>query len=269
LKRLGGNSLFWEGIMPTKFFFVVGTGCSATTWLYKILRDIPGTQIEMYWCFKHDLKEIGKAYNSEQDANKYIRKFRKPLMLRRLKKVKIYGEINCVLRWHCGALKRAFPKASIIHLVRDGRDYVRSMMARPYRFADNPEKEDVATRYVRPKKGDNCQEKWASMTRFEKICWEWRRTNEYIRGHLKQKPAQMERMLSDFDYFKKYFLTPFGLKIAKELWAKRIKIQGKPDQRIVLPHYSEWNDEILFQFNKICGVEMMACGYGESYDSVS
>jgi len=253
-----------------KFFFVIGTGCSATTWLYQTLQNIPETQIEMYWCFWEDLKEIDRAYNSEQEASKYIEDYRKPRMLHRLKRgIRTYGEINGMLRWHCAALKQAFPSATIVQLVRDGRAWVRSMMARECRFHPNFAMEDVTTRYMRPKDGDKCYERWDSMSRFEKICWEWARTNEYIRQCLGKEIVQMERMLADFSYFRTYLITPFGLEISEKLWTERIKVEGKPDRRVVMPHYSEWDDKILREFNEICSDEMLACGYGGDYDSFS
>ena len=78
-----------------------------------------------------DIDAYRRAFFRPEDAERYIASFRKKEMyLRtRLADFTIYGEVNSLLRRHLHALSHHFPAAGFLHMVRDGRDVVRTMMS--------------------------------------------------------------------------------------------------------------------------------------------
>lgn len=84
-------------------------------------------------------------------------------------------------------LKELFPKAKFIHLIRDGRDTVRSMYARNW-FVDNEleinKHEWAEYRLNGYLAGDVDEEKWKNWGAFERCCWYWSYINESISKEL-------------------------------------------------------------------------------------
>lgn len=124
----------------TNLFFILALGRSGTTFLAKLLHQIPNTVV-FHEPVQEDFKAYREAFNNPLAAKWYIHTFRKKEIYLRMREnhhVKSYGEVNSALRRHVEALKRAFPQATFIHLVRDGRDVVRSMMSRRTMQLDDP-----------------------------------------------------------------------------------------------------------------------------------
>ncbi|MDW3219861.1 MAG: hypothetical protein R8F63_14700 [Acidimicrobiales bacterium] len=86
----------------------------------------------------------------------------------------LYGETSHFWKGLLPELRRAYPAAQIVHLVRDGRSVVKSFQARSL-YADVPG--DLGYRnQVLPVHTPE-------MGRFERICWYWRYWNEEIANH--------------------------------------------------------------------------------------
>lgn len=90
-----------------------------------------------------------------------------------------YGETSNFWRLKLGQLMEKYPEATYIHLIRNGRDSVKSLQVR-----------DLYTdvlglaphNYIQlPVKG------WNSLTRFEKLCHYWRHWNELIEKRVKSR----------------------------------------------------------------------------------
>lgn len=122
-------------------------------------------------------------------------------------KGKIYGESNHKLATLIPVLADAFPEARFIWLVRDGRDVVASTFyAREWykavdEIVNRPSnyptalKEWTWYRLRGDLTGDMSTAQWEALTRFEKNCWLWRRTNEIIREHLYRLPQERWRLV--------------------------------------------------------------------------
>ncbi len=110
-----------------------------------------------------------------------------------------YGETNNRLALLLPAVRRAFPEAQIIWLLRDGRSFVASELQRgayrrlsplPWRRSkwDRWRLSGAAARAVEP-------QQWESWSAFEKICWQWGWVNRLIASDLADLGPEQKRVL--------------------------------------------------------------------------
>ncbi|HSE84297.1 MAG TPA: sulfotransferase [Thermodesulfobacteriota bacterium] len=237
-------------------FFVLSLGRSGTKLLADLLNEAPGT------CVAHepvieDFRAHQEAFHSEESARNYIRHFRRKEIYLRVGKeaISTYGEVNSVLRRHCNALREAFPNATFIHLIRDGRDVVRSMISRKTMTLW-----DDHTRHIYPTEGDPYRTKWSDMSRFERLCWYWQVENRYLRAFVEEK-VRFEELITSYEYFKQNILYPLKLEISEDVWRKVMNVRKNVTEEYKIPHWSQWDGVKLESFRKICGEEMIKNGY--------
>lgn len=237
-------------------FFILAIGRSGTNFFSHLLNKSKNAYI-VHEPVRSDFRAYKEAFFSERKACKYFKGFRKKEIYLRAKSqnLEIYGEVNSVIRRHCNAIKAFFPKAYIFHLVRDGRDVVRSTMARRTMTGEDPN-----TKNIKPTEDDLWYNNWARMNRFERLCWYWDVENRYLHENI-DSLIQFEKLISDFDYFNKKLLKPLDLNISKEIWEKEIKNPKNITKKHRIPHWREWDTEKLETFNKICGETMKKLGY--------
>lgn len=237
-------------------FFVLAIGRSGTKFLAELLNKAPGAYV-VHEPVRDDFQAHQRAFHSEEEARNYIHRFRKKEIYLRARNADIhtYGEVNGILRRHCLVLKEAFPNAKFIHLIRDGRDVVRSMMSRNTMKAEDPN-----TKFIYPKRRNPWTNKWPEMTRFEKLCWYWAVENRYLRKQI-EKAVQLEKLVSSYDYFNAELLEPLGLKIPQRIWEKTASTPKNVTDEHVIPHWSNWDYEIMQKFNALCDEEMIRNGY--------
>lgn len=184
-----------------------------------------------------------------------------------------YGEVNSFLRYEVDWLRRRFDPV-LIHLVRDGRDFVRSAYIRKVYTSfelDGP---------ILPRDDDPYAARWAGMSRFQRLCWYWMHTNEFLASRC-ESFARFEDMLRDYDLFDSRVLQLTGVKIPRELWEREIGrpkntsrdfrmkkmvrewVLGKRQGPSIepLPSWKEWDAETTDQFWQICGDTMNRFGY--------
>lgn len=209
-----------------------------------------------YW-FYH------KALRSEEEEKKYIGEFRKNEIYYRIHKsgVKLYGEINPFLRRHCKALQELIPNAKYFHLVRDGRDVVRSIMSREILSNKDP-----LGHLTYPPDNDEYKDKWQRMNRFEKICWLWQTDNRYMREQIRYT-IQFEQLISDYDYFKEKLLDYIGIFIDKRTWEEYMNHRVNITPSYKIPHWSQWSKQQMKSFDEICSDEMEKCGYSLKWEN--
>lgn len=82
-------------------------------------------------------------------------------------------ESNSLLAVHVGAIKRLFPKATIIHLIRNPIDSVLSFMS-----AELYDKDSKITRHHIRLLDNNI---WRELSRFERCCHYWVEINKMVR----------------------------------------------------------------------------------------
>lgn len=237
-------------------FFILAIGRSGTRFLAELLNQAEGTYV-VHEPVREDFKAHQDAFHCNEKARDYIQNFRKKEIYLRAcnRELHAYGEVNGILRRHCLALKEAFPKAKLIHLIRDGRDVVRSMMSRKTMTA-----EDANTGRIYPAKADPWQDKWPGMSRFERICWYWQAENRYLRQSIETR-VQLEKIVSSYDYFKSKLLDELGLEISRQAWQEAASIPKNATEQHKISHWREWGQDMMRRFQDICGEEMAENGY--------
>ena len=103
-----------------------------------------------------------------------------------------------------------------MHLVRDGRDVVRSILVR-----DTFTNKDLKTRYLAPRPNDPYHDKWSSMNRFERICWYWQNENNVISQSL-NTVVRFEKLITSYDYLQENLLTKLHIDIPESVWKEEV-----------------------------------------------
>jgi hypothetical protein len=260
--------------MSMKYFFILAMGRSGTNFLASLLTGAEGALV-YHEPVAEDLKYFGLRYagqfNKVMDG--YLEKRFQMLLKNIPQEYSVYGEINSYLRYEVDWLKKELNPV-LIHLVRDGRDFVRSAYIRD---AYTNDERNVT---IVPRDQDSIAEKWEDMDRFQKLCWYWKHTNDFISSKVEQT-VHFEKILTDYDYFKKNILEPIGLNISNQNWEKEV---GKPKntsrkkmlkQNVkraaffwktnpaieAIPHWSRWDARRIKQFDDICSKTMKRFGY--------
>jgi hypothetical protein len=245
-----------QWIAGRKFFFILAIGRSGTTFLAHFLNLAPDAAV-FHEPSKSDIDAYRRAFFSPEDAERYIASFRKKEMYLRARgsDCRVYGEVNSLLRRHCHALRHHFPKAGFLHMVRDGRDVIRTMMST---VALHPG--DMWTWWLRPHETDPFYNQWDTMDRFAKLCWYWRVENQHLRTCI-GNTVKFEDVRSDYECFEHRILRPFGLTLPRSTWEEQVAAPRNVTERYKLPHWREWDAHHTKTFATICGDEMEANGY--------
>jgi hypothetical protein len=167
----------------------------------------------------------------------------------------VYGEVNSLLRRHVHALRRHFPAAGFLHVVRDGRDVVRTMMS-----TNALRPGDMWTWWLRPHESDPFFAQWRTMDRFAKLCWYWRVENHHLRTSI-GSTVKFEAITGDYECFEQRILRPFGLVLPQSVWKQQAGVQRNPTGTYRIAHWREWDAHQTQTFETICGDEMRANGY--------
>ena len=237
-------------------FFILGLGRSGTKFLADVLNRKQNA-IVFHEPIRVDFEALVEAHKSGEAARKYIKTYRKKKMFGLVKnlKVDVYGEANSNLRYHRQALMESFPNAKLLHVVRDGRDVVRSIMARKHYTGSAASHHEL-----KPRDDDPLLAHWDQMRRFEKICWLWADANRSIRCDVLPY-VKFEYLVSDYDYFLKHIETYLDIEIGEVLWHEVVSKPTNITMRFNLPKWTEWDDRLMQTFNSICAEEMEYFGY--------
>ena len=256
LRFLIKNKKINELIKNKQFFFIFAIGRSGTNFLSNLLNLSPNALV-VHEPVGNDFRAYRQAFNNEENAYKYINNFRKKEIYYRIRKenFSIYGEVNGVLRRHCKSIINSFSgNTKFFHLVRDGRDVVRSIASRKS-FAN-----DENNKIIIPKQGDPYRQEWKRMIIFEKICWFWKVENEYIHKYVKER-INFEQIISNYNYLKEKLLDPLGLEISEKIWKDEINKPKNITIKYKIPHWKEWTKGRTYYFNNICSETMKKLGY--------
>lgn len=256
----GANDKVEAWLNEKNIFFIVSTGRTATVWLSHLLDKVDSCHV----CHEPIPPNASIPHRDvcirPESATGHI-KFRKKEIYYRCRKepdFSTYGEVNGGLRRHVKALSEQIPHARIVHVVRDGRDVVRSVVSRPV-FTDNHPiyKEN----FVLPT-GEMSPDQFKKLSRFEKICWSWKVENKYMRENTNLR-ARFEDITTSYELFKAQILAPLGLELNKSIWEQSIGKRNKTG-RFTLGPWQDWSQEERDIFEGICGEEMAEYGYDMS-----
>ena len=237
-------------------FFILSTGRTGTAWISNILSLTEDSHI-VHEPIPLEAYAHKQAVYNEKKAEKYIQHVkRKDIFIRVFRHdCRVYGEVNGNLRRHIPFLKKYFPNAMLLHLVRDGRKIVRSILARS------------TFNGMHPIFGSECpipsrelNEAWTEMSEFEKACWAWKEENTYMRKQLPHL-ARLEDITSSYNAFQMQVLEPLDLFLSEQDWEKYADTKVNESKKNKVRLDEEWTEEQQRIFESICGDEMKALGY--------
>lgn len=237
-------------------FIISSTGRTGTTWLAELLNQIQGTYVvhepvpdEQYYHVE--------AFMRPERALPYLQEFRLREMAFRIRALRpaVYGEVNGALRRHVGALRELVPDFRIVHLVRDGRDVVTSVMN-----TETYTPHDKTYADFHPPTDTIDLARWQSMDRFSKACWLWACENAHLRKYASHR-ARFEDITAGYDLFKKQILDPLDLNFEESVWATHNSKPLNATQVTRHPGYEGWTDAQKDTFWCLCENEMTVHGY--------
>jgi len=172
--RGGGPRL---GRADERMVFVVGSPRSGTTFLGRSVGSLPGfIDLGEVAALKAAIPEL--AGLPEEEAAARIRR-----VLVRTRRVALVGSRRAVEQtpetaYVAGAAVRAFPDAAVLHIVRDGRDVVCSLLEQGWLSAGRGGRDDAGLAYgaqarfwVEPER----QAEFARASDARRCAWAWRR----------------------------------------------------------------------------------------------
>jgi ribonuclease HI len=160
-------------------------------------------------------------------------------------------------------LRRVFPEALLVHVVRDGREYVRSGMSRPWYTEQDQELRRGRRLRALDFPDDPWHQAWNTLSRFEKICWRWQKKDNLIASALEEDPLAITiRFETLFDHsqeagFRRLWdflglppnVDPAPLEAARSAPANATA-------QYTFPAWPEWSAEQKRQFDRIAGPQM-------------
>lgn len=169
-------------------------------------------------------------------------------------------------------LAKVFPEAHLIHLIRDGRDVVRSGMSLAW-YVDDPKNEWNPSWWPAP---EGCDD------RFSKCCWLWAETNRLLAAALKMIPRTQAHTVRLEELVKvgmKNLSQAIGFPIVERLphmnahpLLTSIHVEGEPpefrdlkpresEKGYACPHWSEWDKDRILKAKRWMGDELERWGY--------
>jgi hypothetical protein len=250
------QSLVEEWVNNWKIFFILGFGRSGTAFMADLLNKASGAYV-FHEPVLEDFFAHARAHRNPKDADRYMGGFRKKEIFTRMRHLPsgIYGEVNSTLRCHAEAIRKAFREVTLIHLVRDGRDVVRSSVGRRTMTVRNP-----FSMSIHPDESDPWRVPWREMDRFARICWFWQEENSRLRKTI-GNPVQFEKILSSYEYFQSEILEPCHIHIDTNVWESAVASPRNTTDKFSMPRWDQWTLEQQKTFREICGEEMENCGY--------
>lgn len=165
-------------------------------------------------------------------------------------------------------LAAAFPTARLLVLVRDGRDFVRSVITNEVpdptpvgwlsadRKMTNQEK-FIALGRLRPLPESTHYDAWESYSLIEKNAWLWAETYRLILDGVQAWPQDMVMLVKAEELFrdpkKSYGKIRSFLGIDRSMSRETEDLLGKPiNSRSdhVLPHWQEWSTQMIDEFDR-------------------
>jgi hypothetical protein len=169
-------------------------------------------------------------------------------------------------------IPKVFSRYKIGYIIRDGRDWVRSMYNHGVWYSKT-DIHSILNKRLNPHmfKNDPYTNKWANMSRFAKLCWAWNKINQYaLKTIEKEKYARLFLFEELFDNYPSDSLTEmveyltyipkFGKIPHNDL--NRNKINKKINvSKKRFPHWHNWTAEYSSIFKTICGELMHQLNY--------
>lgn len=289
----------WNTLSPC---FIISTGRTGTKFLMyffkRLSSDIDARHepapniLKLKWQFGAGKIELEKAVKIYKKIYTPIyRKVKKPL----------YIEASPQLRFLIPIINKVFQTYKIVYIIRDGRDWVRSVMNRgiysslidklplpiinilriviPYnlwmpnlRYINfRAYLRDIWRFSIEDFKDEQYFKKWKLMSRFEKISWMWNKFNILVYEQIQNNPnaivIRFEDIFDKENGYKGFYQIIKFLNLENFLNNANINLDEVFSEKInisrtyAFPHWNDWNLKMLNQFNEIAGNTMKLYGF--------
>ncbi len=244
---------WWRGSRKT--IFVLSAARSGSAWLASFVDRATSCRGLHEFTLNHH-RDGDKIVSDKRTGDGFLDLVERPndasvLIRHALAAFKLGGrdmlEANVYLEPFLARLQKIAPEATIIHLHRDGRDVVRSILNRGW-YATPIDRRHRAAPIPN----------WDSLTQFERACCYWRFTNQRMMSL--NVRLSFERMVSDLDYLKEFF-KELGIIVhpvlAAEEFGRRVNVNAHHE----VPRFEDWPRRLQRRFGLICGSTQRALGY--------
>ncbi len=270
----------WDNIDVS---FIVSTGRTGTQFLANLFsaafdkvdaRHEPGP----------DMFRIGTAYARSEISFKNARA---ALLLRRCsicREVKKHGydyyiESNSNLAYLVPVLWSVFPSAKVVHIVRDGRDCVRSWYGKKVVSPGSKTKDGLFLSETDRRRrlsaadlpDDQYHDAWRGMSRFERLCWYWRTKDSFIidaiSGDERAITVKFEDIFDSDEGFKgmweivRFLSLKDRLVVSPESLTDMMTHKANWTAEYRLPAWRSWPADKMNQFYRIAGEQLALYGY--------
>ncbi len=247
-----------------KAFFTLSAGRCGTKTLAHVLNTASNARV---WHHPRPylINETLKAYHNRLDKKKTFWKARSQILFKTWSEGLIHGETDHNITPFCDQVSEDIPDTAFIVLVRNPWDFVRSGMRRNY-YQGHP----WDSGRLLPEEDHPDFERWKGMSRFEKICWLWNSTYEYILEFTNKVPShkiltiKFEDLISKPGIFEQIsdFLGISPLSSEKTTSILRQKLNIQQGGNFEKPE--DWSKENIDILWKICGSTAKAFGYNNN-----
>ena len=233
-------------------------GFSGTTFLANLLNHAP--DVEARHEFFGDSVFMTLSYY--QPSHPYLElrlRQQREQVLARFPRLHTFVDVNQCLRFSLDTVRRTLDDPLCFHLVRNGRDVVRSLyLSKMYTKG--------ARRVWLVPTDSATLELWRGYSQFERLCWNW---NEAVNRLLEEEVnvLHLERTVSDYQYLRERLLEPSGIHLEPDVW-HALKDKSLHRTRFRLkklwrgyPIRLKWTPKHEASFMSICGETMRALGY--------
>ncbi len=218
-------------------------------------------------------RQMGKI--SEEKASKVLFNFR-DRFLSGLKN-SVYAECNLQVVGLIDIIPKVFPNSKTVFIIRDGRDWVRSSCNgyfAPYSIGDPvrffPGSRPSSKRCL----GDPFRDRWDFFSRFQKLCWYWRKhalyaletlpKNSYSKMIKYEKLFDNSRHVEEMTELLEYLTCfPNGTKLSFKYNGELKTVKFHESRKNTFPKWKDWSQQQVVQFQEICGDVMKKLEYGQ------
>lgn len=173
-----------------------------------------------------------------------------------------YVEANSSLYGCIPLIKKTFRNPFIVHIVRDGRDVVKSFMNSFKRYAKDPYGNGASQLKPTDFENDPFESRWNSMNPIQKTAWFWLRVNETIERSNPDLTVKFEKLFSPPHHPLSEIIKLFDEKeLPKETIQQAFQDKESSASIDYIPEWENWPDLWKTQFDEICGDKMREYGY--------
>ncbi|GAB6137364.1 sulfotransferase domain-containing protein [Halanaerobaculum tunisiense] len=247
---------------PIKKSFIISTGRTGTHFLSEFLNQFSSVFSihEPHPTFLRLAINYACGEVTDLKAVKKVERCRRALC-REIKRedANIYFEASNRLFSLVPILRKVFSDCSIVHIVRDGRDYVRSGMSRNW-YKEEDDGSRLRAIYF---EDDKYYDKWEDMSRFEKICWEWQKKDQFIWQEIKDSDDAITVKFEDIfknDKCKGIYEIADYIDLPREetdqIIEQMMNRKVNSTKEYAIPKWPAWSQERQEKFDAIAGQHM-------------